>query len=77
LVDKLEKKGFVQRRACKEDRRLIYADLTEAGERMIEEVFPQHAEVIRQAMGGLDEEEKKAASRLLKKLGKYAEEGFR
>jgi len=77
VVDKLEKKGFVQRRACTEDRRLIYADLTEAGERMIEEVFPQHAEVIRQAMGGLDEEEKKAASRLLKKLGKYAEEGFR
>mgnify|MGYP001263507995 CR=1 FL=1 len=76
VVDKLEQKGFVQRRACTDDRRLVYADLTESGQRMIEEVFPQHAEVIHLAVAGLDEEEKKTASRLLKKLGKYAEETF-
>jgi len=77
VVDKLEQKGLVQRRACKDDRRLVYADITESGTRLIEETFPQHAEVIHQAVSGLDEDEKRAASILLKKLGKVAEEGFK
>jgi len=77
VVDKLEQKGFVQRRSCSEDRRLIYADLTEAGQKLIEDVFPQHAEVIHQAVNGLTDEEKEVANLLLKKLGKYAQEGFK
>jgi len=77
VVDKLEQKGFVRRRASSEDRRLVFAEITEAGTRMIDETFPTHAEVIRRAVGGLDEEERKTASRLLKKLGKHAEEGFK
>jgi MarR family 2-MHQ and catechol resistance regulon transcriptional repressor len=44
---------------------------------LIVEVFPKHAEVIAQAVSGLTEEEKLIASKLLKKLGKYAEEGFK
>lgn len=77
VVDKLEQKGLVRRRACTEDRRLVYADITDAGQQMIEEVFPEHTEVIRQAVNGLAEEEKMAVSALLKKLGKAAEEGFK
>ncbi|QMV41875.1 MarR family winged helix-turn-helix transcriptional regulator [Cohnella cholangitidis] len=77
VVDKLEQKGFVQRRSCSEDRRLIYADLTEDGQKLIDDVFPQHAEVIHQAVNGLSDEEKEVANLLLKKLGKYAQEGFR
>ncbi len=77
VVDKLEQKGLVRRRACTEDRRLVYADITDAGRQMIEEVFPEHTEVIRQAVDGLDEGEKMAVSALLKKLGKAAEEGFK
>jgi len=77
VVDKLEQKGYVQRRDCTEDRRLVYADITDAGRKLIEEVFPEHAEVIRRTVGGLNDEEKQAASQLLKKLGKYAEEGFK
>ncbi|MFC4598313.1 MarR family winged helix-turn-helix transcriptional regulator [Cohnella hongkongensis] len=77
VVDKLEQKGLVRRRDCTEDRRLIYADMTEAGRKLIDDVFPRHAEIIRQAVSGLGEEEKRTASALLKKLGKAAEEGFR
>lgn len=77
VVDKLEKRQFVARRTSTEDRRSIYAEITEAGKRFIEDVFPQHASVIEQAMAGLDEEEKKTASQLLKKLGKFAQEGFK
>ncbi len=77
VVDKLEQKQFVQRKASLEDRRLIFAEITDAGKQLIEEAFPKHAEVINQAMDGLADEEKKIASQLLKKLGKYAEEGFK
>lgn len=77
VVDKLEQKGVVKRKASTEDRRLIYAEITEAGRAFIEEVFPKHAEVVNRAMGGLTDEEKRQAAQLLKKLGKYAQEGFK
>ena len=40
VVDKLEKKGLVRRRASTEDRRLIFAEVTEQGSQFIEENFP-------------------------------------
>jgi MarR family 2-MHQ and catechol resistance regulon transcriptional repressor len=77
VIDKLEQKGYVQRRASKEDRRLIFAEITDAGRQLIDDVFPKHATVIEAAAKGLTLEEKEVASKLLKKLGKYAEEGFK
>jgi MarR family transcriptional regulator, 2-MHQ and catechol-resistance regulon repressor len=77
VVDKLEQKNLVRRRASTEDRRTIYAEITKAGEKLISEVFPSHEEVIGQALSGLSDEEKKLASQLLKKLGKHAEDGFK
>lgn len=77
VIDKLEKKGFVCRRASTDDRRLIYAEVTGAGTQFIEEVFPQHTQVIEGAVAGLSEEEKRAASTLLKKLGKFAQTTFK
>ncbi|WP_317259405.1 MarR family winged helix-turn-helix transcriptional regulator [Paenibacillus baimaensis] len=77
VVDKLEQKKLVSRRACTEDRRLIFAEITEAGKQWIEEVFPGHTEVIERAVDGLSAEEKQAAAQLLKKLGKYAQESFK
>lgn len=76
VLDKLEKKHFVRRRASTEDRRLIFAEITDRGTQFFEEIFPKHVEVIEAAVGGLDEDEKQVATRLLKKLGKYAQEGF-
>ncbi|MCC3376073.1 MarR family winged helix-turn-helix transcriptional regulator [Cohnella sp. REN36] len=77
VVDKLEDKRLVKRRASTEDRRLIFAEITDEGRAFIEEVFPKHADVIRKAVAGLTAEEQREASRLLKKLGKYAQEGFK
>jgi MarR family 2-MHQ and catechol resistance regulon transcriptional repressor len=76
VVDKLEKKEFVKRKASLEDRRLIYAEITEKGKQFIEDVFPKHTEVIGNAVNGLTPQEKHTLSQLLKKLGKYAEEGY-
>ncbi|WP_209846864.1 MarR family winged helix-turn-helix transcriptional regulator [Paenibacillus sediminis] len=69
VVDKLQKKNLVQRRACEEDRRVIYAELTEQGRKFFEEIFPQHELAIQRAVSALNEEEKKTAIELLKKLG--------
>ncbi|TBL77267.1 MarR family winged helix-turn-helix transcriptional regulator [Paenibacillus thalictri] len=77
VVDKLEKKQFVTRKASTEDRRLIYAEITEQGKQFFESVFPAHTEVIESAVMGLTDEEKQAASQLLKKLGKFAQETFK
>lgn len=77
IVDKLEQKHFVTRNTCKEDRRLVYAEITEQGRQFMEDVFPHHTEVIEKAVGGLSHAEREIASQLLKKLGKFAEDGFK
>jgi MarR family transcriptional regulator, 2-MHQ and catechol-resistance regulon repressor len=77
VVDKLEQKQFVFRRTSTEDRRLIFAEITDKGKQFIEDVFPKHTDVIDKAVSGLTDEEKKVASHLLKKLGKFAQDGFK
>jgi MarR family 2-MHQ and catechol resistance regulon transcriptional repressor len=76
VVDKLQKKGLVTRRASSNDRRLIYAEITEEGTAFIEEVFPKHADVLVQVMQVLSDKEKQVCSQLLKKLGKYAQKRY-
>ena len=76
VVDKLEKKQLVKRRISENDRRLIYAEVTEQGRHFIQEIFPSHAEVLNMAMSGLTAEEKKTAIHLLKKLGKHAQASY-
>ncbi|MEC2345172.1 MarR family winged helix-turn-helix transcriptional regulator [Paenibacillus barengoltzii] len=77
VVDKLEKKGYVTRKDCAEDRRLVYAELTEQGREFIEDVFPRITDIIEEAVSGLSSEEKQIAGMLLKKLGKSAQAGFK
>ena len=74
LVDRLEKRGLVERRACTEDRRARYAALTEAGEALIEQIFPEHAACIEHALSGLKRKEKQMAVDLLRTLGRTAVE---
>ncbi|PEM26371.1 MarR family winged helix-turn-helix transcriptional regulator [Bacillus wiedmannii] len=71
VVDKLEKKGLVKRIPCPNDRRVIYAQLTESGENFIASVFPGHEQVIHQSFEMLTKEEKDELLDLLKKIGKY------
>ncbi|MEK3912162.1 MarR family winged helix-turn-helix transcriptional regulator [Paenibacillus sp. FSL H7-0331] len=73
-LDKLEKKGLVERIPCLEDRRVVYADLTVAGKEMIDRIFPQHAESIQQIMNGLSQAQKQETIELLKLLGKGVHE---
>lgn len=72
LVDRLAAKGLVERQRCDRDRRAYYAALTPAGQELIREIFPRHAEAIRRAMEGLTEQEKDEAIVLLRTLGRHA-----
>ncbi|MFD1956396.1 MarR family winged helix-turn-helix transcriptional regulator [Paenibacillus thailandensis] len=71
-VDKLETKGYLKRVPCENDRRVTYAEMTETGKRLFDDIFPLHAEAITSAMSGLTSEEKATAVELLKKLGLQA-----
>lgn len=68
-IDKLENKGYLNRVACPEDRRVIYAEITEAGSKVYEEMFPSFSMLIENMMQGLTTEEKQIAITLLEKIG--------
>ncbi|HLU22325.1 MarR family winged helix-turn-helix transcriptional regulator [Lederbergia graminis] len=69
VVDKLEKKELVKRNASSEDRRVIYAEVTEKGKNFIEQFFPEHSKRIYELMSALEPDEIETAITLLKKLG--------
>jgi MarR family 2-MHQ and catechol resistance regulon transcriptional repressor len=75
LIDRLEVKGLVERRACAKDRRASYAALTPDGEALMGRIFPEHERMLQQALSGLDEEEQAEATALLRRLGRTAEGG--
>lgn len=69
LVDRLERRGLVERQECPSDRRARYAVLTAAGEELIARVFPEHARYIERILAGLGPEEQEEAIGLLRTLG--------
>jgi MarR family transcriptional regulator, 2-MHQ and catechol-resistance regulon repressor len=69
VIDKLEKKEYIRRVACAEDRRVTFAQITEKGKKLIEQVFPAHHNEIDRIMSVLSEEEKDTAIELLKRIG--------
>ncbi len=69
VVDKLEKKGYLQRISCPTDRRVTYAEITEEGSTFMGELFPQHEQHLHEMLSALTPEEKDQAINLLKKLG--------
>ncbi|WP_240375669.1 MarR family winged helix-turn-helix transcriptional regulator [Bacillus piscicola] len=69
VVDKLEQKRFLERKRCPEDRRVIFAAITEKGTELMKEIFPKHQEAVQHMFHALDEEEKKTLITLLKKVG--------
>lgn len=69
VIDKLEKKEYITRVACAEDRRVTFAQITQKGKKLIEQVFPSHQNEIERIMSVLSDEEKDTAIDLLKRIG--------
>lgn len=66
LLDRLEDQGLVGKGECKEDARVSYAILTDAGLSKLREAAPGHVEDIERRLGAvLDKEEMKTLAELL------------
>ncbi|MDQ0223680.1 MarR family winged helix-turn-helix transcriptional regulator [Metabacillus niabensis] len=74
VVDKLEQKGLLARKACPNDRRVTHAEITDKGKQLIEDIFPEHEEKINEVLNVLTAEEKSIVIDLLKKVGFHANE---
>lgn len=65
VIDKLQKKGLVLRRQCETDRRVFYVTLTEAGQTLIAEIFPQHEQFLDDLFQGIAAADKQQLIRQL------------
>ncbi|TYS70968.1 MarR family transcriptional regulator [Sutcliffiella horikoshii] len=74
VVDKLENKGLLARKACPKDRRVTYAQITDEGKQLLNEIFPKHEQHIHTLVDGLNQQEKEQAIQLIKKLGLNAQQ---
>ena len=69
VVDKLERRGLVRRVRDQADRRAVRVELTDAGQALIQEVFPRHAADIARVMAGLAPADLRQLGALLRALG--------
>jgi MarR family 2-MHQ and catechol resistance regulon transcriptional repressor len=74
VIDRLEDKGFVERTNNPEDRRVIYAKITDEGNKKMAEVFPGHSQIIAKMFENLSLEEIDTFIRLTKKIGLQAQD---
>jgi DNA-binding MarR family transcriptional regulator len=68
LIDRVGAAGWVERRCDPEDRRANRLYLTDAGRKLLSEVFPCHSADICRAFGRLTEDELRQMHQLLEKL---------
>jgi DNA-binding MarR family transcriptional regulator len=68
LVDRLEEAGCIERVTCSDDRRSLQAELTPAGERILEEMEPVYTAEVERHLGALSREEAKLVAAALEKV---------
>lgn len=73
VIDKLEKNELLRRTNCKDDRRVIYIEITDKGNEVMDEIFPKHQERIEEVFEGISEEHKQIVIETIKTVGKRAE----
>lgn len=73
LVDGLEKEGLVQRQPHPSDRRTVYVQLTEEGDRFGDLIVPSMARFMARMLEGFSAEEKATFGELLERFQRNAE----
>ncbi len=71
IIDKLCDKNYIERVSDDSDRRIYYAQLTPSGKKLMEEIFPNHEQMILNLFKRLEDDEILELKRLLKKLNDY------
>ncbi|MGJ9460570.1 MarR family winged helix-turn-helix transcriptional regulator [Oceanobacillus sp. CF4.6] len=69
VIDKLEKKGLLERSNCSEDRRVVYIQITGQGKELMDDIFPKHQSVIEEIFDDVTVEDKQVLIEVLKKVG--------
>jgi MarR family 2-MHQ and catechol resistance regulon transcriptional repressor len=70
VIDNLEKRGLVRRQQRADDRRCIDIHLTAEGEKLIEEIMPQHVAGVVETFSLLTPEEQDQLGDLCRRLGR-------
>lgn len=73
VVDKLEQKGMVNRISSPGDRRVILAAIASDGEKLMDQIFPGHAQAIHAILSGVEADEKRVLIHQLKQIGLTAQ----
>jgi MarR family 2-MHQ and catechol resistance regulon transcriptional repressor len=68
VLDQLEDDDLLIRRADPDDRRIQQVALTDTGRTLVEQVFPEHAQLLQSLMDALSTVEKETLFRLLHRL---------
>lgn len=68
VMDNLQKRHYAERVPSREDRRIINAELTKEGKKVIKEFTPVYLESIKEEIKNLTDDEKKSLVELLAKL---------
>ena len=74
VLDTLERKGLVKRRAVPEDRRRVEVALTADGTKVVDEVMPAFNREEALVTGGLTDDEMASLARLLRKVLRATED---
>jgi len=77
LLDRLERAGFVERRRCTDDRRVVFAAITQKGLDLLERLDGPILELHGKVLGHLDNDELVTLSSLLEKARAGLERGAR
>lgn len=73
VIDKLEDKGFLYRKPCEEDRRKMFACITDAGKTYMDKRVVEQEDLINTIFDEWDDDEVENAINLLKRIGIHAE----
>ena len=68
LVDGMERDGLVERVTGPEDKRVVFATLTQQGEELFASVFPRNAQRIEDSWSGFTDEEKKTITQFMLRM---------
>ena len=65
IVNKLEKRGYVEKYQCPRDGRIWYIKLTVCGQHFISRIFQEHEKFLNQLLAGIPENEQRELIRKL------------
>jgi DNA-binding MarR family transcriptional regulator len=68
LIDRLIEQGYIKRQPCAEDRRIVWACITDKGTKAFKQALASHNASLKKHMSGLTESEIQIVSKIMNKL---------